>query len=150
MQVKPDQVVEMAAKKDDKEGGNKGPPSAPNIVVDEIDRTQQNMQESDSDLRMQNISDFGDGEAADDIISDNATQAVGAVGLGMLGASRIEANSSVSKSNKGNKLRESEDFADYKIDGSDDFVVPFNINAAGKPNCKFQAIPYTNSQPFLS
>ena len=66
----------MGAKKDDKqEGGNKGPPSAPNIVLDEVDRTEQNMNihESDSDLRMQNISDFGDGEAANDIISDNAT-----------------------------------------------------------------------------
>ena len=66
----------MGAKKDDKqEGDNKGPPSAPNIVLDEVDRTEQNMNihESDSDLRMQNISDFGDGEAANDIISDNAT-----------------------------------------------------------------------------
>ena len=72
-----------------------------------------NIHESDSDLRMQNISDFGDGEAANDIISDNATQAIGAVGLSMVGASRIEANSSVSRSNKGQKLKETSDFADY-------------------------------------
>ena len=43
---------------------------------------------------MQNVSEFS-GEA-NDIVSDNATMAAGALGLGM--ASRIDANSSVNKS----------------------------------------------------
>ena len=49
------------------------------------------MHDTESDLRMQNVSEFS-GEA-NDIVSDNATAVVGAIGLGMA-ASRIDINSS--------------------------------------------------------
>ena len=51
--------------------------------------------DTESDLRMQNISEFS-GEA-NDIVSDNQTAPVGAIGLGMA-ASRIDVNSSLNKS----------------------------------------------------
>ena len=74
-------------------------------------------------------------------MSDNATMAAGALGLGM--ASRIDANSSVNRSRL-KKHQDDGDFDSYEIasDGVLDSIREsgrHNINAlnAGRPNCKF-------------
>ena len=55
------------------------------------------MHDSESDLRMQNISEFGDD--VDGVASDNATAAIGALGLGMANNSRLDLNSSLRYNN---------------------------------------------------
>jgi len=94
--------------------------------------------DTESDLRMQNISEFS-GEA-NDIVSDNQTAPVGAIGLGMA-ASRIDVNSSLNKSRdpyprKGDIF--SYEARSDEMVNSDNESGRHNINAlnAGKPNCK--------------
>lgn len=91
--------------------------------------------DTESDLRMQNISEFS-GEA-NDIVSDNHTAPVGAIGLGMV--SRIDVNSSMNKSR--DPYRKKGDMFSYEarsdeMVNSDNESGRHNINAlnAGKPN----------------
>lgn len=91
--------------------------------------------DSESDLRMRNISEFsGD---ANDIASDNNTAAVGAIGLGMV--SRMDLTSSLNKSRDKNIKQAHGISYEDDIVNSDYASGRNNINAlnAGRPNCKF-------------
>ena len=102
--------------------------------------TEQHVHDSESELRMQNISEFSGDH--NDFVSDNATHAVGAVGLGMA-VSRIDANSSMqrSKDHKRSKTGELDSFenGDDELVDSNYQSKRHNMNAlnAGKSNCKF-------------
>ena len=102
--------------------------------------TEQHVHDSESELRMQNISEFSGDH--NDFVSDNATHAVGAVGLGMA-ASRIDVNSSMqrSKDHKRSKTGELDSFenGDDELVDSNYQSKRHNMNAlnAGKSNCKF-------------
>ena len=96
-------------------------------------------EDTESDLRMQSINEELSRDD-NDLASDNATQAVGAIGLGMA-ASRIDVNSSLNKSHeRRHKLADldSNDNASDNVNDSSIMSARHNINAlnAGRPNCK--------------